>query len=273
MEESSKIDLVSALIPFVLVVFVIAIGVVILNQQFRKNIYKQRLEKESLKAQHQTELLENSIRVQEDERKRIARDIHDELGATLSIGRMHLKQLAKNDTTNKEKVIQIQDMLEQALIATRRISHELMPLKLESLGLEKALYSLRDQLNNNPEENLLEIQFDLDEGVLTKEVELALYRVFSELINNTLKHAGASIMQIHITEQANHIVCSYQDNGKGIVENQQTEGLGFRSIENRIVSHKGKWNFKNNPNGGFYAEIELPLIDKTYGTKHKSGVG
>ena len=105
MEDLEKLNLLSTLIPFALIVFVITIGVVLLNQQFRKKLFKQQLEQENLKIVHQEKLLQTAVKVQEDERKRIARDLHDELGAMLSIGRMQLVELEKSqkEETDLEK--------------------------------------------------------------------------------------------------------------------------------------------------------------------------
>lgn len=96
MEESEKLNFLSALLPVSLILFIIVLGVLRLNQQFNKKLYQQKLEGEKLKLLHQKELLRASIRAQEEERKIIARNLHDELGAMISIMRMQLMQLENN---------------------------------------------------------------------------------------------------------------------------------------------------------------------------------
>ncbi len=88
MGADNQVTFINTLLPFAGILFLIALGVVFLTQQFRKNLYRQQLEQEELKKKHQVELLRSNIQAQEEERKRIAQDMHDELGAALSITRM-----------------------------------------------------------------------------------------------------------------------------------------------------------------------------------------
>lgn len=258
MEEPETLDILATLVPFTIIVFIIAIGVVLLNQQFRKNLYKQQLEKESLKIKHQEKLLQTAIEVQEEERKRIARDLHDELGAALSISRMQLLQLERAEKMEVEKVQSIRELIENTLASTRRISHELMPLNLESLGLENALRSL---LSRVEETGGLKTNITINQQTepLPTLIQLALYRIYSELVNNTLKYAQATSLDIRIVCETNCLYCSYTDNGSGLPENHSTVGLGFKSIENRINTLNGVLEYGTGANGGFYAQFELPL--------------
>jgi signal transduction histidine kinase len=258
MEEPETLNLLTTLIPFAIIVFVIAIGVVLLNQQFRKNLYEQQLEKETLKAKYQEKLLHTAVQVQEDERKRIARDLHDELGAVLSIGRMQLVQLEQRETFDPKKIRETRHLIENALASTRRISHELMPLNLENLGLEKALKSL---LNRIEEAGVISTNVNIAESVnqLPWLLQLGLYRIYSELVNNTLKYAESSHLSIRITKETGHLFCYYDDNGKGLNADLKTTGIGFKSIESRVNTLKGTWEYGNRKEGGFYAEIKFPV--------------
>lgn len=263
MEVIKELNILSTLIPFALIVFIIAIGVVVLNQQFRNNLHKQILEKETLKIQHQDQLLQTVVTVQEDERKRIARDLHDELGAALSISRMMLVQLEQTYPEGEDKVIQIREIIESTLASTRRISHELMPLNLENLGLEKALKSLGNRIEAT---GALKTNVAIT-GLPNKPfwlLELGLYRILSELINNTLKYAEATEIDIRIIPDDLGLVCTYQDNGKGLTENGQKNGLGFISVESRVNMLKGTWEYGNGIHGGFHAQLKLPFtVNKT----------
>lgn len=151
METSENINLISTILPFSAIIFLIVLGVLLLNQQFNKKLYSQKLEKEKLKAQHQFELLQSSIAVQEEERKRIARDLHDELGAALSMTRMHLMQIEQQNTEQgtdlTTRLQNVRSMTEKALASMRRISHELMPPQLESFGLLQTLNTVASELN------------------------------------------------------------------------------------------------------------------------------
>ncbi|MBS1637773.1 MAG: sensor histidine kinase [Bacteroidetes bacterium] len=262
MEEAKNLNFISALLPAVTVVFIIAVGVVLLTQQFRKNLYRQRLEKEELKNQHQTELLRSSIEVQEEERKRIARDMHDELGATLSITRMHLlqaeRQLGDKDPKLLAELQNIRSLTETSLNNMRQISHQLMPPQLEAFGLLKTLETLTEQLSKASD-----IRFELNipqsSSELSWPVKLGLYRIFMELINNTIKHSGAQKISIELSYQANTVIARYSDDGRGLVEGTDQDGLGHKSMEGRASSLGGSMTWGNNPLGGYHAIIQIPL--------------
>lgn len=262
METSENVNLLSTLLPFSVIIFLIVLGVLLLNQQFNKKLYSQKLEKEKLKAQHQFELLQSSIAVQEEERKRIARDLHDELGAALSMTRMHLMQIeqqnAEHGTELTTRLQSVRSMTEKALASMRRISHELMPPQLESFGLLQTLETVASEINKLDQ---LQIEIFAPENFnrLPMAIELGLYRVCMELINNTIRHAQANRIYIHLQQENNKLLLNYRDNGKGLPENFTKKGIGQRSIETRMHSMDGKFTMKNHEEGGMQMTIELNL--------------
>ncbi len=262
MEPGNHITFIETLLPFAGIVFLIAIGVVLLTQQFRKNLYRQQLQQEELKNKHQLELLRSSIRVQEEERKRIAQDMHDELGATLSITRMHILQAERQHGAGAEKLLAdlqaMRQLTESSLETMRRISHELMPAQIEKFGLVKTLEGIVEQLNAT--DNLeITLQTPGDLINIDPEIQLALYRIFMELINNTLKHAEASRITIELQLESQSINAYYSDNGKGLDTENKGTGLGHKSIEGRISSVGGTISIGNNDLGSFCAVISAPL--------------
>lgn len=256
MEVSQEIDFLMILLPLAIVLLLIALGVVLMYQQFQKNIISQQLAKEALKGAHQKELLHMIVKTQEEERKRIARDLHDELGAALSIARMQLVQLENQESTNPQQITPIRELMETTLASTRRISHELMPLQLEQLGLEKAILSL---LKGAETSNGLTTNLAVSKvcNQIPWIIELGLYRIYSELINNTLKHSGAQTIDISILCEKNRLFCRYADDGKGISKSNKTTGLGMQSIENRIKALNGSWEYESQTNCGFSATIKI----------------
>jgi signal transduction histidine kinase len=145
MEESEKLNFLSTLLPVSVILFIIVLGVLRLNHLFNKKLYSQKLESEKLKLQHQKELLRSNIRAQEEERKSIALNLHDELGAVLSIARMHLMQLEKKldeQTETRplgEQTENIRLLTETAIFSMRQISHNLLPPQLETFGIAATL--------------------------------------------------------------------------------------------------------------------------------------
>lgn len=258
-EELTYLDI---LLPAVIVVFIIAAGVVLLTQQFRKNLYRQLLRQEELKNQQQLDLMRAGIQAQEQERRRIARDMHDELGATLSITRMHLLQVEKkyggqNDGLMAE-LLNIRGLTETSLENMRQLSHRLMPPQLESFGLVKTLEALAQQLNRSGQ---VKLRLQCPENIPTLDwtVSLTLYRIISELINNTLKHAAADTINIEILIHGDSMQVNYSDNGRGLPEHPNFKGLGLRSVEGRVKSVGGVFTLAKGPQPGFAATIMLSL--------------
>lgn len=262
MESGNHITFIETLLPFAGIVFLIAIGVVLLTQQFRKNLYRQQLQQEELKNKHQLELLRSSIQAQEEERKRIAQDMHDELGAALSITRMHLLQAERLHGTNSERLLTdlhtIRSLTESSLESMRRISHELMPVQLEKFGLVKTMETLAEQLNSAGKIEL-KLHIPAHFPSLDLEVELALYRIFMELINNTLKHAEANRITIELSLEEQVISGYYTDNGKGINPENIGSGLGHKSMEGRISSVGGTIAIGSTAQNGFNATLSMPF--------------
>jgi signal transduction histidine kinase len=260
MEKTEELNFLSALWPFIGIIFLIVLGVLLLNQQFNKKLYAQKLEKEKLKARHQFELLRASIAVQEEERKRIARDLHDELGAALSMTRMHLVQIeqmsATYDPTLTARLQNVRSMTEQALASMRRISHELMPPQLETFGLLQTLETTAAELNKLNQLQM-EIQVLGNFPRLPLATELGLYRVCMELINNTIRHSQADNILIKFEQENARLRLDYRDNGKGFPEGTMKKGIGQRSIETRVHSLGGDLTSRNHEDGGIEVLIEM----------------
>ncbi|MES2559647.1 MAG: ATP-binding protein [Bacteroidota bacterium] len=260
MEASSDITVLSALLPFVAIVFIITIGVVLLNLQFKKNIYKQQLLNEELKNKHQLDLLQTSIAVQEGERKRIAENLHDELGAILSISRMRMVQMEGDigDGEHCETIAEIRSYIETSIASMRRISHELIPPQLEQFGLVPTLESITEQLSKTKKITVTLSSNDyLPE--LSWTIQLGVFRVLMEFLNNTIKHANASEIHIDLSGDKNDLWCLYRDNGIGLPEHIPLNGLGFRNIEGRINALEGQLTIGGSKAAGFTASIQIPL--------------
>jgi signal transduction histidine kinase len=261
MAPTQEMTFLNTLMPLAGIVFTIAIGVILLNQHFRKNLYRQMLQQEELKTKHQNDLLRANIEAQEEERKRMARDMHDELGTVLSIARMQLVQMEQQQTSNGALGTSLQRVrltTEAALTSLRRLSHQLMPPQLEEFGLIKTLESTCSQIIAT---NHINVQFTADKDLPRwhSSIELGLYRICMELINNTIKHAAAKNIQITIGQEGQQIIIfSYRDDGRGLMERKQVEGLGFRNMETRASSIGATLETGNGENGGFRAIVRIP---------------
>lgn len=262
METAEEISLLSILLPLAGIIFIIVAGVLLLNQQFQKNLIRQRLEKEELKASHRQQLLLSSIAAQEQERKRIAQDMHDELGATLSIARMHLVQLQQSgDKVSPDadrKFDHIKEYLDNALINMRRICHVLMPPQLETFGLIEALEATARQVN---QAGNISVSVNADHELRAMDwlTKVTMYRICLELINNTIKHSGADTVLIRLHTDEHDLHCFYCDNGSGIQPGITGSGIGIQGMIGRATSLGGTFESGNNKLNGYFARICIPL--------------
>jgi signal transduction histidine kinase len=254
---------IDALLPLITIIFVIGIGVIFLYQNFQKNLFNQRLMQETLKNIHQNDLLRSSIEAQEEERKHIAQDLHDELGAVLSIMRMNmvmLEQQCMQTGDNKLQKLQNMRMLsETALVSVRNISHRLMPPQLQAFGLIKTLTSVIQQINNAEHINI-ELIANTTDTDMSWSMSLGLYRIVMELINNTIRHAEATHVIIEIDRDRDHrIICQYSDNGIGLINADIKPGSGHKNIHGRISSLGGTIEICSGNQKGFSAVICIPV--------------
>lgn len=262
METSKDSAFIDTLLPALVIIFIIGIGVVLLYQHFQKNLFIQKLKQETLKNTHQNDLLRSSVEAQEAERKRIAQDLHDELGAVLSIIRMNMVMLEQQNEKSQEDILlelqNVRYLSETAIASIRSISHRLMPPQLEAFGLVKTLEAVTDQINNTGD---MVIQLNIPSSLtdLSWAISIGMYRIIMELINNTIKHSGATLVTINIHIQNQYLLCQYSDNGKGIAGSIINKGFGHKSIDGRINVLDGTFDATIGPAGGFYASMVIPI--------------
>jgi signal transduction histidine kinase len=225
---------------------------------------EQRLKMQDMEAEFQKKLLEVSMAATEAERRRIAQDLHDDIGAMLSVTKLTvntLHQRLQKDATNSRLIDQIRGTLDETVGNVRRISRELIPTTLEHFGLPAAIqeFVARSSHTDN-----LKITFEydgIDNQRLLARTELMLYRIAQELINNAIKHSEATSVHIQTTYSPNQILLVVQDNGVGfdlnVVKNRETPGLGLDSIEGRLRIINAKIQYETAPYRGCRARVEL----------------
>jgi len=203
------------------------------------------------------------IKTEEKERERFAKDMHDGLGPLLSAIKLYVNELNDADTSVEEKegyIDQINDMLDQAVTSTREISNNLMPRVIHEYGLVRAVEAFSEKVNITKK---LHIDFDYS-GIsesLDKDLQLILFRVISELINNTIKHANARHIKIKLAKDNEQISLAFEDDGIGFdmneVMNNPKTGIGLKSIISRVKSVNGRVIFKSFKGHGFKIFIDI----------------
>jgi len=248
------------------IVFSIALIILLLYAyKQRANSMKQRdelhalaieKEKQNSKISTLTALLEG----QEQERGRLARDLHDGLGGLLSGTKLQLSYLNPTHSENIEDGISKSiTQIDGAVEELRRVAHNLMPDLLIKYGLEVAIQEFASRMSNNA--LIIHTEFINYSNSISKEKQLLLYRIIQELVNNTIKHAQASEIIIQISEEENTLNLIIEDNGKGF--NQENldvrKTAGFHNIESRVQFLKGTMNIISELNIGTSIELQIPI--------------
>lgn len=230
---------------------------------------RQRAHKDKIIAQQQIQRLEEEKKLmaarslvegQEEERKRIASELHDGLGVLLSTTRMHFSALKISNPENKSLFEKGTKLLEQATTDVRRISHNMMPGLLTKLGLYEAVEDLFENLADNEDLNVT-CQITGDQERLPENKEIMLYRVIQEMVNNTIKYAQARKLEMKINIQPRILDIFYSDDGIGfnVEEKIESQSIGLKSIHSRISFLNGKVEIDSRPGAGVKYHIEVPV--------------
>lgn len=233
---------------------------------YKQKQAQQKIAMQELQAEMQRQLLETSLQVQEVERRRIAKDLHDEVGAMLSATKMSLNQLIKKaDTIDLNTLaIQTKELLEESISQVRRISKELVPSTLEEFGLVTALDEFIQKIHvASGVEFFFKYEGFEEDKRFDKKIELTIYRIAQELSNNALKHAEASEITLILSMQEQKLIFTFADNGKGF-EVEKTihdpkSGLGLRNIESRLSVVDGWHEIKSVLGKGTTTTIQIPI--------------
>lgn len=208
-------------------------------------------------------MVQTIANTEEKERKRIAEGLHDDVGPLLSTIRIYADLLHNTELTPseiKDYSAKMKEIINQSIATIREISRNLMPGVLNDFGLVEAIKEFCDNLNKT---GIIRINFDSDAKHynLESQIENIIYGVVKELINNTIKHADASEINLTIDKTNNSFIIKYIDNGIGIdIEkhlNSSNTGLGIKNLLSKINAISGKVTNLNN--GGFGVEIIIPI--------------
>lgn len=195
---------------------------------------------------------------EEQERSRISRELHDGLGGMLTGIKMNLRTLQKQEdtTTLPEKLDGIMDMLQGMGEEIRKTAHNLMPDVMLEYNLQQALQLYCGTLNT--EQLRISLQFNGHLTIKDKSLELSIYRIVQELVQNIVKHAQATVAEIQVTQLKDKLCLSVEDNGVGF-DSEQGQGIGLQNIKTRVSSLNGYYSLTSAPGKGTTAFIEIDL--------------
>jgi len=244
----------------------LTLGIVFFVILHQRRVTRFNLELKNLEDEKQQILLNASIKFQEEERNRIAADLHDDVGPLLATARLYLNE----NLINQEPAAQLQSIysakqiIDDAIQLIRNISHSMMPPTLKNFGLESAMSDLFQKINGSGTLNA-SVRFHDYRTRLKMEQELLIFRIVQELINNIIKHSNAGF--IHLTQNANatHSYFRLHHDGDGIIQtefdrlNHVSTGLGLKNIASRIKVLNGRILFEIDPSHTYYkVTLEIP---------------
>lgn len=232
----------------------------------QRRVIRFQLRMQHMESEQQKILLRASIKLQEEERQRIAADLHDDAGPLLATARLYLSENMVNldKATQLQSIYSAKQIIDETIQLIRNISHSLMPPTLKNFGLESAVNDFFQKINGSGSLNS-NSKFHDYKVRLKADKELTVFRITQELVNNILKHSNASF--IHLTQhngEENMLIRLHHD-GKGLSQEefvrmtQSSVGLGLKNIQSRLKVIHGDILFEQDPSKSFFkATIDIP---------------
>jgi two-component system NarL family sensor kinase len=249
----------------------LGIGMIVFIIFHQRRVIRYQIEFRKLEEEQQNMLLTASIKLQEEERQRLAADLHDDAGPLLATARLYLNDnlVEQEKSVQSEHISGAKSIIDDTIQLIRNISHSLMPPTLKNFGLESAM---NDSLNKIGAAGTLTTSCKFYEyhDRLDLETEQIIYRVMQELLNNILKHSGASFINVTQEVSDDSFVLRIKHDGSGLTQEvyesltKRSGGLGLKNIQSRLQVLDGKIAFqKDLMTNDFRTTIEIPhLIQK-----------
>lgn len=229
---------------------------------YQKRMVQEKFQRQVMEIDFHKKMMEASLESQENERRRVAADLHDSIGAMLSTIRLSFLTYARQSNTDKDSISESKKMIDDTIDSVRRISRDLMPSTLEKFGLSQAVKEMCERFEST---SSMPIVFEEsgEQKSLSKKHELMIFRIVQELINNALKHSGASSIKVTFRNSDNLTVV-VEDNGKGfdiqhhLQDRTAGKGLGLFNIENRARVTGAEILFESQENKGSKTTLIIP---------------
>jgi len=246
--------------------FTLTIGLILFIIFHQRKVIRFQLQLQEVEKKQQKILLNASIRLQEEERQRLAADLHDDAGPLLATARLYMSENLVNldKTSQLQNIFQARQILDETIQLIRNISHSLMPPTLKNFGLESAVNDLFQKISGAGTINASSRFHDYKDR-LKPEKELIIFRMVQELVNNILKHSNSSF--IHLTQNFQNDYCYIRihHDGRGLIQsdfeklNNSKSGLGLKNISSRLRVLHGKILFEKDTSQTYYkVTVEIP---------------
>ena len=231
------------------------------NKQYQK-LQQQRIQE--LETEQQLSAAEAVMKGEEQERTRLAKDLHDGLGGMLSgikFSFQHMKENLVMTPENQQAFERSVDMLDSSISELRRVAHNMMPEVLLKFGLDRALQDFCNDINRSGVVHISYQSLNLEGKTIAQTTAINLYRIVQELISNILRHAAAREAIVQISYEEAGMTLTVEDDGKGFNADDPANqgGAGWLNIRSRIGYMKGKLDIRSTPGKGTSVQIEVPV--------------
>lgn len=268
MENKGEIDIVTLIIIATMGILLLIFFVVLFVLLHQKKMLANKSALIDSEIKHQKKLLDVSLEIAEQERMKVAANIHDDVGMMMNVLKLNLNRAHKNltDTNLIDEILNNSyGIIDNSIETIRAISNDLMPPTLIKLGFVKGVRELCRQINLS---EVIQIEFnsELEEFATDKKVEFHLYRLIKEIMNNTIKHTKASIISLEINTRQNKLIIIISHNGEGITTEtikqlaENSKGLGLKSIFSRAQLINANVQYITNTNQNPKVTIETPIL-------------
>lgn len=221
---------------------------------------KQRDQQVLALEQDQTETLKKLINVQDNERKRIAGDLHDNIGPLLAALKINFRRIIQSREGDLKEVLvsKTGSIIDDSITEIRNVAHNLMP---KSLSLNGLINTLTDYFESIQQLYGKCVVFNHNiSSILNTDVQMNIYRIVCELVLNAARHSNASKIVVNITSDERYISITIRDDGKGFEPKLNgKKSLGLQNVESRVLYMKGKFSLKTEQGRGTVANMDIPL--------------
>jgi two-component system NarL family sensor kinase len=230
------------------------------NYRIKQKLQQQRISE--LETEKQLTAVEAVLKGEEQERTRLAKDLHDGLGGMMSGIKYSFQTMKRNlimTPENQQAFERSMDMLDSSIQEMRRVAHNMMPEALLKFGLDTALKDLCSDINQTGALLVNYQSIGMENITIDQTTAITLYRIVQELINNVMKHAAATNCIVQISKTDNKITITVEDDGKGFDTKclDMAKGIGWTNIKNRIEFLRGRVDISSSEGKGTSVLIEM----------------
>jgi len=262
MEKPGEVEFTQLLFGGLAFALFLSLAIVLFIMLYQRKLFIQQKNMHDKELAFQKDLTSLVVRSQESERDRISKDLHDEIGVSLSAAKLYINQIQYE--TSPAEMIQLagdaSGIIGNIVQDIRQIAQNLSPLILENFGFEQAIRMLLTRIQAGGIRTECMIQFDAE---LDNETELGLYRIIQEATGNALKHAAPELITVNLVQDKQQLILSVSDNGTGFdyqgTKAAKTTSMGLSGIKARAGLLNGKLDIISSPDSGTKLQLVIPV--------------